>query len=347
MQYVLKQFFLHLQSLHRPQTYQRGHALLFAVLLLTVCLFKPTIPLPHAVYDWLIVIDISQSMNVRDYEQEGKGLSRLAFAKEAVMSAVRTLPCGSKVAVAIFAERDALNIVRPVETCEHYASIDQTVSHLDWRMEWAADSFIAHGTYRAIDLALQLGDDYRLAFITDGQQAPPSDPRYMPSFEGEVGKVKGYLLGAGQHAHSKIPKFSDRDEIIGYWEPADVQRYANFGMTKTLSALAMANQQKHRNSGHAPEEEVSTDAHLSWLDADNLEKIADETGMQYAKLSSNQQLGELLQSIPAANKRVAETDIRPWLVIPAGALILFYFYTAFLHTLWWSKLQHRPRMHTV
>lgn len=329
MQHVLNNLHADVKALLHLRRYGRGQYLLIAILLLTVCLFKPHLNLPNRVYDWLIVIDVTQSMNVRDYSVNENGISRLEFVKKNLRESLRSLPCGSRVSLAMFAERDSLVIVRPVEVCAHYSVLDQTISRLDWRMAWAADSFIAHGVFRAIEQAAKLGKSMRVLFITDGQQAPPANPKYMPTFEGKTGEVDGYILGAGQLTPSQIPKLDDRNEIAGYWTHEDIQQFGSFGMAETLSVLAMEQGQHDRNAGHGAGADILAGAHLSALDEPNLKKIAQQTGLQYLRLDKPQQLGDVLTNYHVATMRKADTDLRVWFSVPALILIVIYILSTF------------------
>lgn len=343
MRYLLNRILGYLKTIKYPARYELGHVLLFTLVLLSICLAKPRLMLPTPVYDWLIVVDITQSMNARDYMQRQLGVSRLEYAKYSIRQAVRELPCGSKVSIAMFTERNALNIVRPVEVCEHYASIDQTVDKMDWRMAWAADSFIAHGVYSAIGLVDKFTSKPNVIFLTDGHQAPPANPTYMPKFAGEKGKVNGVLVGIGQLEAAAIPKLDDRNEVAGYWSTEDVQQYGSFGMAETLSVLAMEQKQHDRNAGHGPGAEFLADAHLSALNEKNLQSIADETGLEYMRLQDTQQLIQVMQSFRYSSIRRAETDLRTWLGWPALALTLFYVLNSFIHLNGWKVFRFKKR----
>ena len=52
-----------------------------AVVILLLGLAMPTVPLPRTVYDYIVVFDISQSMNVEDYQLDGARISRLDYAR--------------------------------------------------------------------------------------------------------------------------------------------------------------------------------------------------------------------------------------------------------------------------
>src|SRR5690606_25173306 len=57
--------------------------------LLMLALWMPRIELPRDSYSYIVVFDISQSMNVEDYEVDGVPISRLEYARDAVR---RVLP---------------------------------------------------------------------------------------------------------------------------------------------------------------------------------------------------------------------------------------------------------------
>lgn len=302
----------------------RKRSLLLMWGLLTLALFKPHGLLPNRVYDWYFVVDITQSMNVPDYQMAGNSVSRLQLAKQSIRNALSALPCGSQVALGLFTERNVVTVVKPVEVCSHFAALDQTVASMDWRMAWAADSFISHGVYHALEQAPQLGKQMRVMFFTDGQQAPPANPKYMPSYAGKPGDVQGYLVGMGQPTPSKIPKLDEKNAVSGYWAQEEVQRFGNFGMAETLSVLAMEQGQHDRNAGHGPGNGLLENAHLSALDANNLQRLADNTGVPFVRLSDADQAAGWATGLGMTAWRWADTDLRSWLVWPVAALWCAY-----------------------
>jgi mxaL protein len=328
--------------LNTAQVWRRGSLLLLCVLL-TVALFRPHLSLPNRVYDWYFVVDITQSMNVQDYTMQGyataaNSLSRLHMAKQSIRQALSALPCGSRVALGMFTERNTVNVVRPVEVCSHFAALDQTVASMDWRMAWAADSFIAHGLYNALEQAPALGKQMRVMFFTDGQQAPPANPTYMPKFAGKPGQVQGYLVGMGKPTPSQIPKLDERNAVAGYWEQEEVQRFGNFGMAETLSVLAMEQGQHDRNGGHGPGNALLSNAHLSALDESNLQRLSAETGLHYVRLDQDQQGADWAITLGMTAWRWADTDLRPWLAFLASGFWLLFILLTFAHSPWLTRL---------
>jgi len=304
----------------------RAYLLLTSLLLLAICLTNPHASMPRRVFDWFIVLDITQSMNVRDYADEhvaSRNISRLEQAKQSIRQSLRNLPCGSTVALGLFTERETLNITRPLEVCQHFSALDQTVSRMDWRMAWAADSFITHGLYSAIEQAPKLGKDMHVAFITDGHQAPPVNVKYMPAPPAQS-HVKGYVFGAGKAALSPIPKLDEHDNISGYWDEEEVMQFGTFGMTEVLSVLAMEGHQA-RNAAHGAGASALADAHLSGLDAANLQRMSKSTGLNYSALAHTKQLANELTAGKMATWRNADSDLRPWIATPALILLIAFF----------------------
>ncbi len=62
--------------------------LLLALVLLVVALLMPRFQSQHDTYDFVIVFDITQSMDVEDYEIAGAPVSRLKYARAAVRRAL-------------------------------------------------------------------------------------------------------------------------------------------------------------------------------------------------------------------------------------------------------------------
>ncbi len=337
----MKQIAMHLRlRLHPAYADKKDYGLIAASVLLLACLGAPHMLMPKRVYDWFIVLDITQSMNVRDYDAQQH--SRLQLAKQAIRQSLRSLPCGSRVALGLFTERETLNIVKPLEVCSHFSALDQTVERMDWRMAWAADSFIRHGVFSAVEQTPKLDADMRLLFITDGNQAPPANPKYMPSFAGTPGKVRGYLIGAGQTALSPIPKLDENDNITGYWDADEVMRFGTFGMAETLSVLAMEGYHG-RNSPHGSNPLAASNAHLSGLDEAALQKLSSITGLQYLHMEQAGSLRSVMQKSGLGVWRKADTDLRPWLAMAALALLLaFYLPTSYLLPLAHSFKRKKP-----
>jgi mxaL protein len=113
-----------------------------AVLALMPVWFDPHIQQDSLVQDTLFVIDISESMNVRDVDYPKPHSDRLSLAKLAVREGMASLPCGSRVSIGLFAGDETIVLFEPLEVCRHFPAIEQVVARLDSRMRWIGDSWI-------------------------------------------------------------------------------------------------------------------------------------------------------------------------------------------------------------
>lgn len=274
----------------------------------------------------LAVVDITGSMNVRDYtDDEGKPSSRLAMTKRALTTLVAGLPCGSRLALGLFTERRTFLLFQPIEVCANFAPLDGAIAALDWRMAWEGDSRIASGLFGAIDMAASLDTD--LVFISDGQEAPPLPSTGGPSFAGRTGAVRGLIVGAGGHALSQIPKHDDRGREIGFYGETDVLQENRFGAPPPDAESREG--YNARNSPFGATAAQGTE-HLSGVRETYLQTRASETGLVYAHLDGPDSIARALA--PAATPRPlpGQLDLRPLFSGAALALLLAAFAAPFL-----------------
>lgn len=295
-------------------------ALLLATLCAAIACFLPATEVETRTYNWFVMVDITRSMNTRDYAARDRAVSRLEQVKQSLQHALKTLPCGSRMGLGVFAERSTAALFFPVEVCANYALIATAIARLDWRMAWVADSNIARALESALDLMADpdLPETY-LAFITDGHEAPPVNPDYEPDFsqyrvDGVVpGMVRmaaeqraareaavefgaipdrspGLLIGAGGDVPVQIPKFDEDGNQIGYYVAADVPHAARFGLPKDPSKIPGY---IPRNAEWGPTAPVGTE-HLSSLKQDYLLELAKKTGLRYARMDADNALAEAL-----------------------------------------------------
>ncbi len=269
---------------------------------------RPHIDSERARVDALFVIDITGSMNVRDYTRDGKPQSRLEFVKGALVRLLPSLPCGSHVGLAVFSERRPFLLLAPLETCANFAPLVRTVSELDWRMAWEGDSHIASGLYGSIELAQSLGAD--LVFLTDGQESPPLPYGGAPVFEGVPGKLQGVLVGVGGYALAPIPKFDEHGLETGFLAEGDVPQESRVGLPPPGAEL-----RRGYNARNAPygAEAAHGNEHLSSVREEYLKSLGSKTGLGYAHLADGTDLFEAIaRRTPRRHVKVA-IELSPWL----------------------------------
>ncbi len=296
-----------------------------SAVLLFLAVVLPPLPFPSEQYNYFFVIDITRSMNVQDYETDTKiPLSRLEKVKKDALKTIQRLPCGSKVALGIFTERMPTLIHGSIEVCEGYTALSESIEHLDWRMAWVADSHIILALYNSLKLARTVGlDESTLVFFTDGHEAPPMNMNYAPSFTdvqtealGEaLQPIKGIIIGTGQHNLSRIPKYDEEGNQIGFYTAEDVPHRSTFGQPLDPSKV----------EGYVPrnapwgKQTVQGNEHLSSVKERHLKAMAQKAGLEYHHLQSEAELYTALTQDEFSHVHVQLTDLR---YIPAYLALL-------------------------
>lgn len=289
------------KALLRSAFERESCALAIALLLLLIALFLPTWKLPRDTYTYLVFIDITQSMNVEDYELDGAPVSRLAFARHAVRRAIHDLPCGSRVGLGAFTGYRTLLLLAPIEVCGNYNDLLISLDYIDGRMRWRNSSEIAKGVFWAVRAAREIGQGANVVFLTDGQEAPPLRPSVQPIFDDvKPGEIRGWLIGVGGDRPRPIPKTDREGNSRGYWGAKDViQRIGE-------PADASANQNRE---------------HLSALHEPHLQTIAQQIGFEYARLARPSAISEAMRDSRFAQRRPVPTDLY-WVPATIALLVL-------------------------
>ncbi|PRD41304.1 VWA domain-containing protein [Phyllobacterium phragmitis] len=286
-------------------------ALLAAALVaLCVALARPSWTLPRPAYDLLLVVDVTGSMNARDYMLDGNPAARLDAVKKTLRDLIARLPCRSRVGLGIFTERRSFLLFEPVELCDNYSVVDAAIASLEWRMAWEGDSRIASGLNSAMEIARSLDAD--LVFLTDGHEAPPLPASGAPPFEGEPGKVGGLIVGIGGGSLVPIPKFDDMGREIGFFAMADVPQENRLGLPP---ADASSRPGWHPRNAPFGGEAPRGNEHLTSLRGEYLQTLARRIELGYVRLQDARQLEAALAE--NASRRMIETavDLSP---IPAA-----------------------------
>ncbi|MCB1906392.1 MAG: VWA domain-containing protein [Rhodocyclaceae bacterium] len=272
--------------------------------LLVAALLMPPLPWPRSNYDFLAVFDISQSMGVTDYRQQGRPVARLDYARRALAAALTELPCGSRLGLAAFTGYRSLMLLAPVEVCEHYGDLLATLAQIDERMRWAEASEITKGLYWALRAARDIGGEPELLFFTDGHESPPLDGP-PPALFGDLrkGQIHGLVIGTGGNLPRPIPKRDSAGRDRGFWLPDEVAQ------------------------GRGPDRR---NEHLSARREPHLQALAFRTGLDYLRLEDFHGLSAAMQAAPRVRRREVPTDLS-WVPLalalallcaaPLGALI--------------------------
>ncbi len=296
---------------------RRCWPLLLALLLLTLAVGLPSVELNRASYRYLVVFDITQSMNVEDAGPEAAPLSRMELARQAVDRAVQTLPCGAELGFGLFTGHRTLVLTAPVEVCHHRRELRAMVASFDWTLAWLARSEIAKGLLNAILAAELLGETTRVVFITDGHEAPPVHPDYRQRFRGKPGVIGGLIVGVGGSRPVPIPKLDYSGELIGYWQANEVQQVDSYSLGRTGSSVVEA--MVGVDAGDLEARIRQGSEHLSQRMDEYLRELASETGLSYHPLTAVEMLATRLQATDLALRKRQATDLGS---VPAALALL-------------------------
>jgi mxaL protein len=286
-----------------------------AFVLLIAAAFKPALPLPRNIYSYLLVADISQSMNVVDTTLNGKPTTRIAYTQYMLHHIVANMPCGTRVSIGLFAGVSVAALYNPIEVCNNYAAIQDTIDHLDWRTAWSGNSRLRDSMFTLARVIRAFPEPAQVVYFTDGEEAPKLhafNTKDLTNFQGGNGWL---FVGIGSDKGTAIPKLDDKNQVIGYWS-AD-----SFAMQPGIAQISEANIGVRDNNVAG----ATGDRFLSKLQEEYLKEISKQVSGDYVR-------GDSLQSILAAmkNQKPARRDIAPydiqWILASIAGLLLIAAY---------------------
>lgn len=312
-----------------------------SALALAICLLRPTWPVERDRFDHVVVLDITQSMDVQDELVDGKPVSRLVYAKQALRQALLRLPCGSKVGWGVFTEYRSFLLLEPVEVCANLSELRATLAGIDGRMAWSGNSEIAKGLHSGIAVAKHLAGSPSLVFFTDGQEAPPLSPRHRPRFDGKPGDVAGIIVGVGGLTPSPIPKRDPSGRPLGFWNAEQVAQQDAYSGGRDAGVNG---ERRVEDDAAAPRQALGAtpgSEHLSALREPYLRLLAREHGLSFLRMSTPEDLAAAMTAPALAKPTRVRADGR--LVFAAMALLLLLArYAGLLRAAWLAVRSWRP-----
>jgi len=283
--------YLHLYFIHR------GLYLWLALIGLAIAMVNPKIPLSLNVNNYMFVIDITQSMNVKDMHMNKRPISRLNYALQLISMSLKELPCGTKVSIALFANAEVVPLYVPIEICENFGVIQDTLKHLEWRMAWRGSSHLRLGLIDAGSVSLTLPEPTKIIFLTDGDEAAPLNAITKINLQPMQGSTSWLLAGIGSQEPSPIPKFNSKDEIIGYWS-----QYA----TKIEPSQIV-----NEDSVGKRDDSIASDPHeyyLSALREEYLKEVVSDINANYVRADLQTKFLAAINKLPSAGNSPAHVE---------------------------------------
>lgn len=283
-----------------------------ALLLLIIAMLKPTWPIKRDIYSYLLVADISQSMNVKDMSILGKPVTRMEYQKHLLHRIIGELPCGTLVGIGLFAGDSVAALYVPIEVCNNFHAIEDSIDHLDWRMSWSGNSKVRTSLFTLARVIRSFPEPAQVVYFTDGEEAPKLHAFNTKDLTDFQGGKNWLFVGIGSDKGTAIPKLDEHNQIIGYWSNE------SFAMQPGIAQISEANL-GIRDDNVAPSE---SDRFLSKLDEKYLESVAKEVTGNYVNGNSPQSVLSAMKNQPPARRDKARFELRWLLASLAGLLFL-------------------------
>jgi mxaL protein len=285
---------------------------LAASILLLLAIIKPQIQLNQEVHNYLLVADVSQSMNAEDVKLNNQNVSRIAYTRHLMKKIVETSPCGTYISVGIFASDNVALLITPLEVCTNYDVITDSIEHLEWRMAWKGNSRLSFGVRAAANTFDSLNVPAQMLFFTDGDEAPRVNVTIRQDLSGiQIGK-NFVFVGVGGHAKAAVPRFNAANKRVGYWPISDNNNAGAVGVTYADSSL------------DDPDPSVASaeyDRFLSQLEDDYLKSLAGEINAKYIEGQNTPAFYEFVQQQKPAARFVTAYSIR-WLYLVLAVILV-------------------------
>lgn len=282
-----------------------------ALLLLVLALLRPTVPVQRDIYTYLLVVDITQSMNAEDMRLAGNKTSRMAYTRRLLHDSIASMPCGTRVGVALFAGVVVSTLFHPVEVCANFAAIQDTVERIEWRQAWHGNSRLGFGMLSASAALKALPEPARVVFFTDGEEAPLLHAFNRADLSNWQGGSGWLLVGIGSDTPTPIPKMDENNKVIGYWSENTYQLEPGIAQVSDET-------RGRRDDGVATQD---YERYLSVLDEKYLISLAKEVHADYVRGDSMPRVIAAMHAQKPARRDTASLHI-DWLLALLAALCI-------------------------
>jgi len=284
-----------------------------AGLFLLLALFKPDIQVKQNVHNYLLVADVSQSMNAEDMKLNSKPVSRLVYTQHMMKEVVKSSACGTYISLGIFAAENVALLFMPLEVCKNFDIIIDTIEHLEWRMAWSGNSRMTFGVKAAEATFAYLNVPAQMLFFTDGDEAPKANGiNKLDISDVRIGE-NVIFVGVGGHKPSPVKRFNAQNKFIGYWGTDAAAESAGGGIMYNDAS---------KDDPDPPVAYAEFDRFLSQLDTEHLKDMAKEINGQYIEAQDKPAFYNFIQSQSPAAKFVTEYSVRWIFLLMAGLLVL-------------------------
>lgn len=187
------------------------------LIFLLLAVVKPEIQLKQKINNYLLLADVSQSMNAEDVKISKKAVSRMEYTKHLMKKVFESSSCGTYISLGVFAAENVAMLFMPLEVCANYDVINDSIDHLEWRMAWKGNSRLSFGIKAAESMSDYLNVPAQVLFFTDGDEAPKVNAINKLDLAGVQTGKNILFVGIGGNKPVPIPRFNSSNKWVGYW----------------------------------------------------------------------------------------------------------------------------------
>ena len=191
--------------------------MVLALLLCLLAMYNPTLQFKKSITSYMLLVDVSQSMNAEDLVVEDSPITRINYTKILLKQIIDKSDCGSFFSINIFVADNVANIIEPVEKCNNYDELMDTINKLEWRMAWKGNSRITFGIKSAAKMQDSLNFPSKILFFTDGDEAPKVNAINRVNLDDFNLGEELIFVGVGGDTPVPVKRYNSRNMYVGYW----------------------------------------------------------------------------------------------------------------------------------
>jgi mxaL protein len=239
-------------------------------------------------------------MLTQDALLNGEKVSRLKYAKDITQKVLEQLPCKTKVSIGMFAGVSVAATYTPIEVCENFSAINETVERLDWRSVWAGNTRLRASMINLARLIRSFPESAQVVYFTDGEEAPKLHAFNTEDLNQFQGANNWLFVGIGSDEGTPIPKYDNKNQLIGYWSNE------SFALQPGVAQISAQNAGGRDNNVSS----ASYDRYLSRLDEEYLKSLAKEVKGNYVNGSDIKGILSAMKKQPSAWRDDTEVQLR-------------------------------------
>jgi mxaL protein len=290
--------------------------LFLAFICLVIAFVNPKLTMKKDISNYIFVVDITQSMLTIDAEINGEKVSRLNYAKDTLHKVLEQLPCKTKVSIGMFAGVSVAATYTPIEICENFSAVNETVERLDWRSVWAGNTRLRASMINLARLIRSFPEAAQVVYFTDGEEAPKLHAFNTENLNQFQGANNWLFVGIGSDEGTPIPKYDNKNQLIGYWSNE------SFALQPGVAQISAQNAGGRDNNVSS----ASYDRYLSKLDEKYLISLAEEVKGNYINGGDVKNILAAMKKQPSAWRDDTEVHLRNFF----SFLSLLFFVMQFL-----------------